>query len=75
MIKKSIFVLLIALLFTACAERGAMIPAKLTENHIKKYLSKDEHIPTLIVRNSREDSLGKNISGTVILIIGLVLLL
>ena len=76
MIKKSIYILLITLLFAGCAERGAIV--KVTPIHkVKPKASekKDSSIPTLVLHNSREDKLKKNISGSIILIIGLILLL
>lgn len=74
MMKKSI--LLIAfILFTGCAERGAPVPLKLTEKHIEKHISKDQNIPTLVLKSSREDKLQKNISASLIFAIGLILLL
>ena len=75
MIKKSIIVFFVALLFTGCVERGSNVPLKVEENHIKKHLDKKDHIPVLVLKNSREDNLKKSVSGSLILIIGLILLL
>jgi uncharacterized lipoprotein YajG len=76
MIKKSIYILLLTLLFTGCAERGSIV--KITPMHkvkTKTSKTKDPSIPTLVLHNSREDKLKKNISGSLILIIGLILFL
>jgi len=76
MIKKSIFILLVSLLFAGCAERGSIVevsPTHKVESKIDE--KKDPTIPTLVLHNSREDKLKKNISGSLILIIGLILLL
>ena len=76
MIKKSIYILLLTLLFTGCAERGSVL--KVTPIHTVKTETseaKDPAIPTLVLHNSREDKLKKNISGSLILIIGLILFL
>jgi len=76
MIKKSIYILLFALLFSGCAERGSIV--KVTPIYKAKtetVTKKDPSIPTLVLHNSREDKLKKNISGSLILIIGLILFL
>ncbi len=76
MIKKTFFILICSLVFVGCAERGALVPLKLTEKHIKKHnSSKNQNIPTLVLKSSREDEMQKNISGSLILIIGLLLIL
>jgi hypothetical protein len=62
--------------FTACAERGSSVTLKSTEKtEIKHIEKKDAAIPTLVLRKSSEDTVQKNISGSLILIIGLILFL
>ena len=74
--KKSIFILLSTLLFTACAERGSsIITLKSTKKIEVQHEKKDDTIPTLVLHKSSEDTVQKNISGSLILIIGLILFL
>lgn len=79
MIKKSILVLILTLFtlsVTGCAERGSSVnvPAK-QQTQQKNLETKDEAIPALKLRNSREDKVKKTVSGSFILIIGLILFL
>ncbi|HFQ61838.1 MAG TPA: hypothetical protein ENK39_06010 [Epsilonproteobacteria bacterium] len=71
MFKKSIFIFLLTLLFSGCAERGSLVsvptPHKINANQT-------EDIPKLVLHNSREDALKKGISGSLILIIGFILI-
>ena len=77
MVKKSLIVASIVLM-TGCVERGASIDVKATPSrgitHAQTSKNNDG-IPTLVVHRSREDVVQKNISATMILIIGLVLIL
>jgi len=81
--KKSILTLLSILLLTisnGCAERGAIvnIPTHPTTYKVldNKVLNKKKSsIPTLILRAPKEDEVKNNISGGLILIIGLLLIL
>ena len=70
MFKKSIFIFLV-LLFSGCAERGSLI--NVTIPH-KVNAEKTQNIPKLVLRNSREDVVQKSISGSLIIIIGLILI-
>ncbi|HHD78219.1 MAG TPA: hypothetical protein ENK98_01030 [Epsilonproteobacteria bacterium] len=72
MFKKSVFILLTILLFSGCAERGALV--SVASPH-KAESKKTQDIPKLVLHNSREDAIKKGISGSLILIIGLVLIL
>jgi hypothetical protein len=72
MFKKSVFVLLFITLFiSGCAERGSLVnvpsPGIVAAN-------KTQHIPKLVLHNSREDRLKKGVSGSLIFIIGLILI-
>lgn len=71
MFKKTIFILLLTLLFSGCAERGTLI--NVATPH-KVNTEKTLNIPKLVLHNSREDALKKGISGSLILIIGLILI-
>lgn len=79
MIKKSILVLILTLLTlsaTGCAERGANVSVPVKQQAQQKNIeTKDKAIPTLKLRNSRENKVQKAVSGSFILIIGLILFL
>jgi len=76
MIKKSILVLLFTLLFTGCAERGYIVNITPTKAKVDKTTEiKSDDFPTLKLNSSREDKMQKTISGSLILIIGLILIL
>ena len=77
MIKKSIILLASVFFFAGCAERGSTpkIPLNLHNTPTKTVDTKDSSVPTLVLSSSREDTMQKNISGSLILIIGLLLLL
>ena len=77
MIKKSILLLSFILFFAGCAERGSTpkAPLNLHNTPTKTIDTKNSSIPTLVLTSSREDTIQKNISGSLILIIGLLLLL
>jgi len=77
MIKKSILLLSFVLFFAGCAERGSTpkVPLNLQNTPTKTTNTKDSSIPTLVLNSSRKDTMQKNISGSLILIIGLILLL
>ena len=72
MFKKSVFIFLFALLFSGCAERGALLHVPSSHKAISKTKT-TQNIPKLVLHNSREDTLQKGISGTLIVIIGLIL--
>ncbi len=75
MIKKSFVLLLFMLLFSACAERGSNLPLTHQTATAKKVKTEDTYIPTLVLKNPKENTIYNNFSGSVILLIGLVLLL
>jgi len=61
---------------TGCAERGSNVNVPIKQQTQQKNLeTKDEAIPILKLRNSREDKVKKAVSGSFILIIGLILFL
>lgn len=85
MIKKTIFILIFSLFFTACVERGHNVNVHHyvhTNTNNGKILVKsdnsrsvDNQIPTLVVNNEKSiDTFSNNISGSIILIIGIILL-
>jgi len=82
MIKQSIFILIFSFLFTACVERGDIVtaPKNITNKYVIKIdsnISKqvDQSIPTLVVRNKKPtNTLENKLSGSLILIIGIILL-
>ena len=80
MIKKSIFILIFTFLFTACVERGDIVTAPKHISHIIQIdanvsAEDDNTIPTLVVRNKKStDTLENKLSGSLILIIGIILL-
>lgn len=75
MFKKSVFIFLFALLFSGCAELGALLHVPSSHKTISKTskTKTTQNIPKLVLHNSREDTLQKSISGTLIVIIGLIL--
>jgi len=75
MIKKSI--LIFALLFTGCAERGQSlhVPIETTPSSFTVADEKDNSIPTLVLSNSNNETLKNNLSGGLILLIGILLIL
>lgn len=77
MIKKSILLFSLILLFSGCAERGASPDIPLTHKNgtFQEMKTKKPYIPTLVLQNTREDELQKNVSASLILIISLILLL
>lgn len=80
MTKKTIFILIATLLFTACVERGDMVTAPKHISHVIRIDSnvstqKNEGIPTLVVRNKKStNTVANKLSGSLILIIGIALL-
>jgi len=80
MIKKSILILIFSFLFNACVERGDLVTAPKHISHIVQIDSNisaedDRSIPTLVVRNKKPtDTLENKLSGSLILIIGIILL-
>lgn len=79
MIKKSIYIMSIALLFTGCAERGSLhvpMPKKVMQESNTTF-EKDSSIPTLVInaRQNKINTLENKVSGTLILLIGLALFL
>jgi len=79
MIKRnmSIFIFVIFTILTSgCAERGSNLNVPLKPQTQEKNIeTKNEAIPILRLRNSREDQVKQTISGSLILIIGLILFL
>lgn len=76
MIKKNVFILifsLFAIFTTGCAERNVKLNAPAQQRTTLE--NKDEAIPTLRLRNSREDQIQQTVSGSLILLIGLIILL
>lgn len=77
MVKKSLIIGSLVLL-TGCVERGSLVNVKTTQGRGTSQVQiqgQDKSIPTLVVRSTREDEVQKNISATLILAIGLVLIL
>jgi len=79
MIKKSIFILVFTFLFSACAERGAVLVDKSTNTVYASIKSgeagEDNSIPKLVLNHKQEEELKNNISGSMVLLIALMILL
>lgn len=79
MIKKSIFILVFTFLFTACAERGAVLVDKSTNTVYASIkvgeTEEDSSIPKLVLSHGKEEELKNNISGSMVLLIVLMILL
>ena len=79
MIKKSIFILVFTFLFSACAERGAVLVDKSTNTVYASIKAggagEDSSIPRLVLNHREEEELKNNISGSMVLLIVLMILL
>ncbi len=80
MIKKSIYIATIALIFSGCAaERGSIQLTVPHKNKLEKNTSiaKDDTIPTLVVhaKQNKIDTTENRISGGLILLIGALIFL
>jgi uncharacterized lipoprotein YajG len=73
MIKKVFYILISALILGGCAERGSIV--SVTPKHNKATQKTEAAFPKLTLSSSREDKVQKNISGSLILVIGLLLIL
>jgi len=76
MIKKSIFIFLLLLSINGCVERGLNLPHKVV--HTKNNNTTDMkpyYALKLNAKDSNHDTLKNNISGSILLLIGLVILL
>ena len=77
-IKKSIFLLLLAITMNGCVERGQSlnIPKNsLIEKHNLATSSKSYYALKINASDSKHDTLKNNVSGSILLIIGLIILL
>ena len=77
-IKKSIFLFLLAMYINGCVERGQSlnIPKKsLIEKHNLASNTKSYYGLKINANDSRHDTLKNNVSGSILLIIGLIILL
>ena len=75
MMRSTLFILIITLVFTGCAERGSVIDIRPKTEVSKTVENKKEDFPVLKLSSSREDKVEEVISGSLILVIGLLLIL
>jgi len=77
MIKKSILVVIFTLFFAGCVERGHIVdvPQKRNFDSNMTMMTKDPSIPTLVVNANDIDTVKNNLSGGLILLIGIIIFL
>jgi len=75
MIKKCFHILVFTFIFLGCAERGSIVNVTPIQNETTKKAESETNFPKLTLSSSREDKTKKTISGSLIIIIGLLLIL
>ena len=75
MIKKSILILAFTFLFTACAERGAVLVDKTSNGYTGVTAEKSSVAPKLLVSHAAEERVKNTLSGSLVFIIALIILL